>query len=169
MLNDVLCSPGWTQTEYSLAGKWWRIRYVTPGNKFSAEGRWLPSRVTENGRFYYSVVKLRKEVIRCRSRGESEESFTCRRRSMQARDQLWLWKPGQTSSGVQNRGYHWPYKKNWFSPKSQKVTFDWNLSAIWSVLIHIKVNPGWSTRNVLTSHRHLKITARNFWPWKRQT
>ena len=53
----------------------------------------------------------RQEVSGCPTRGESEESITHRHWNMQARDRPWLWNPGQTLVGVQNRSNSGSLKK----------------------------------------------------------
>ena len=52
-----------------------------------------------------------QEVSRCRIRDESEESIACRPRGSQARDPPWLWKSGQRSAEVRNRGISGPTKR----------------------------------------------------------
>ena len=44
---------------------------------------------------------------RCHSRGESEESITCRQQSTQARNPPCYWNPGQRLPEVKKQGYYW--------------------------------------------------------------
>ena len=69
-------------------------------------------RILCHSAFVGSVLHFNaQDVVRCRTRGESEESVVCRRGSMQVRDSPWLWITGQTSPEVQSRGISGPTKK----------------------------------------------------------
>ena len=54
-----------------------------------------------------------KEVSRCHSRSESEESIACRQKGSQVRDPSWLWNPRQMSPEVQNKGISGPKKRTY--------------------------------------------------------
>ena len=79
----------------------------------------------ERGQKRSAVMLIIKEVSRCRSRREFEES---RQKGTQVRDPPWLWKPGQMSPEVQNKGISGPTKFN-SSPMGvvRKILFILNL------------------------------------------
>ena len=54
-------------------------------------------------------------------RGESEESVVCRHWNVKARYPLWLWNPGQTSSGGQNRNNSGSTKMTYVLPIFPKI------------------------------------------------
>ena len=60
--------------------------------------------------FTYVEICARQEVDRCHTWGKSEESIACRQWSMQVNDPPYLWKPGQMSAEVWNRGISDPAK-----------------------------------------------------------
>ena len=88
---------------------WWLHNCYTIPQRFTE----LDSLVRTN-KVIFVIVKTfscRQEVSRCRVRGESKESTTHRRGSIQMSDHPLLWNPEQTSPDVQNRGIRDPTKR----------------------------------------------------------